>query len=79
MENKVLSIFLGGLIAAIIFHALASRYEIHTIQRDYETVYRIDRLTGRLWSCDMRATGLVGEACYGGGYNDTQPMQLPEK
>ncbi len=67
MENKVLSIFLGGLIAAIIFHALASRYEMRVVQ-EARWAYRIDRLTGRIWACGM-GTGDV--RCSGGKYSDT--------
>jgi len=51
MENKVLAILLGGLIVAIIFHALASRYELHEV-RGTHISYRIDRLTGKVWICE---------------------------
>ena len=40
MENEVLSILLGGLIVAIIFHALASRYELQRGGRDIAYRYR---------------------------------------
>lgn len=54
MENKILA----GLVAlalAVVFHALAARFDvIVAADADSETaaaVYRIDRLTGRLWLC----------------------------
>jgi len=75
MENKVLSILLGGLIVAVIFHALASRYELQRGGRDI--AYRIDRLTGKVWECYMTWTTSEEKYCYGGRYNDTYP--LPKK
>jgi len=77
MENKVLSILLGGLIVAVIFHALAFRYEMR-IKQGSPYVYRIDRLTGRLWSCFM-FDAVYGKPCEGGAYNDTTPMKGPKK
>jgi len=66
MENKVLSILLGGLIVAVIFHALAFRYEMHPTKKQW-LAYRIDRLTGRVWLCDMK----YFIKCYVGKYSDT--------
>jgi len=67
MENKVLSILLVGLIVVLIFHALALRYEMHPVQ-GADWAYRIDRLTGRMWSCDMEFGNVQ---CSGGKYSDT--------
>jgi hypothetical protein len=54
MENKIL-LGLIGLALAVVFHALAARFDIITVaDGDGEAaaaVYRIDRLTGRLWLC----------------------------
>jgi len=68
---------LGGLIVAVIFHALAFRYEMR-IKQGSPFVYRIDRLTGRLWRCYMSDAG-YGKLCEGGAYNDTTPMIWPKK
>ena len=70
MENKVLSILLGGLIVAIIFHAVAFRYEMHQAKYHW-IVYRIDRLTGRMRTCDMN--GII--QCFGGKYSDQYPRE----
>jgi len=68
---------LGGLIVAIIFHALALWYEIH-IRGTSPVVYRIDRIAGRLWRCYMSDAG-YGKQREGGAYNDTTPMIWPKK
>lgn len=66
MENKVLSILLGGLIVAIIFHALALRYEMHPVG-ERGMIWRIDRLTGRIWFCSGAD---VVTKCSGGNYRE---------
>jgi hypothetical protein len=51
MENKIL-IGLSLLALAIAFHALAGRFDILSIaDGEVGAIYRIDRLTGRLWIC----------------------------
>ena len=53
MENKIL-LGLVGLALAIVFHALAARFDLVPItdgEGEAVAVYRIDRLTGRLWIC----------------------------
>jgi hypothetical protein len=52
MENKIL-IGLVLLALAIAFHALAARFDVISVAGDSEVgaIYRIDRLTGRLWVC----------------------------
>ena len=51
MENKTLA----GLVLvalAIVFHALAARYDVIALtDDDFSAIYRIDRLTGRMWIC----------------------------
>jgi len=51
MENKILlGFFLLAL--AIAFHALAGRYDILSIaDGEVGAIYRIDRLTGKMWIC----------------------------
>ena len=54
MENKIL-LGLVILALAVVFHALAARFDVIAVaDGDSEAaaaVYRIDRLTGRLWLC----------------------------
>ena len=53
MENKILLGFVL-LALAVVFHALAARFDIISVSDgDSETaaIYRVDRLTGRLWIC----------------------------
>ena len=54
MENKIL-LGLVVLALAVVFHALAARFDVIAVtDGDSEAaaaVYRIDRLTGRLWLC----------------------------
>jgi hypothetical protein len=51
MENKIL-IGLSLLALAIAFHALAGRFDILSVgDSEVGAIYRIDRLTGRLWVC----------------------------
>ena len=53
MENKVLIGFVL-LALAVVFHALAARFDVISVadsESDVSAVYRIDRLTGRLWIC----------------------------
>jgi len=51
MENKIL-IGLSLLALAIAFHALAARFDVVSIaDGEVGAIYRIDRLTGRLWIC----------------------------
>jgi hypothetical protein len=54
MENKIL-LGLVVLALAVVFHALAARFDVIPVaDGDGEAaaaVYRIDRLTGRLWLC----------------------------
>jgi hypothetical protein len=51
MENKVLLGFVI-LALAIVFHALAGRYDVMSVVDDeVGAVYRIDRLTGKMWIC----------------------------
>jgi hypothetical protein len=51
MENKILLGFV--LVAlAIAFHALAGRFDVISVgDAEVGAIYRIDRLTGRLWVC----------------------------
>jgi hypothetical protein len=51
MENKILlGLVLLGL--AVAFHALAGRYDVVSIvDGEVAAIYRIDRLTGKLWIC----------------------------
>jgi hypothetical protein len=51
MENRI---FLGLLLVAlaIVFHALAARFDVITVSdSDVAAIYRVDRLTGKLWIC----------------------------
>lgn len=51
MENKIL---LGFVLLAlsIVFHALAARFDVISVaDGDVAAIYRIDRLTGKLWIC----------------------------
>ena len=53
MENKIL---LGLLVVAlaVVFHTLAARFDVIAVadgDGEAVAVYRIDRLTGRLWLC----------------------------
>jgi hypothetical protein len=51
MENKIL---LGLIILAlaIVFHALAARFDVISIvDGDVGAIYRIDRLSGKMWIC----------------------------
>jgi hypothetical protein len=51
MENKILLGFVL-LALAIVFHALAARFDVISVAGDEVTaIYRVDRLTGRLWVC----------------------------
>jgi hypothetical protein len=51
MENKILLGFVL-LALAIVFHALAARFDVISVaDGDVAAIYRIDRLTGRLWIC----------------------------
>jgi hypothetical protein len=51
MENKILLGFVL-LALAIVFHALAARFDVISVAGDeVAAIYRIDRLTGRLWIC----------------------------
>ena len=53
MENKIL-VGLVVLALAIAFHALAARFDLVPITEgdgEAAAVYRIDRLTRRLWLC----------------------------
>lgn len=53
MENKIL-LGLIGLALAVVFHALAARFDVIAVadgDAEAAAVYRIDRLTGRLWLC----------------------------
>jgi len=51
MENKILLGFVV-LSLAIVFHALAGRFDVISgSDSDVASIYRIDRLTGRLWIC----------------------------
>lgn len=51
MENKILLGFVI-LALAIVFHAFAGRFDvISVVDGDVGAVYRIDRLTGKLWVC----------------------------
>ena len=53
MENRI---FLGFVVLslAIVFHALAGRFDVISVadsDSEAAAIYRIDRLTGRLWIC----------------------------
>lgn len=51
MENKILLGFVL-LALAIVFHALAGRFDVISIvEGELGAIYRIDRLTGKLWIC----------------------------
>ena len=51
MENKILLGF-AVLALAIVFHALAGRFDVISVSdSEVASIYRIDRLTGRLWIC----------------------------
>ena len=53
MENKILLGFVL-LALAIVFHALAGRFDVVSVavgDSEVGAVYRIDRLTGKLWIC----------------------------
>ncbi|HEX9445978.1 MAG TPA: hypothetical protein VGA73_17795 [Candidatus Binatia bacterium] len=51
MENRIL-LGLVLLALAIAFHALAARYDVISVADDeVAAIYRLDRLTGRLWIC----------------------------
>ncbi len=51
MENKILLGFVI-LALAIAFHALAARFDVISVgDSDVGAIYRIDRLTGKLWIC----------------------------
>ena len=53
MENKILLGFVV-LSLAIVFHALAGRFDVISVadsDSEAAVIYRIDRLTGRLWIC----------------------------
>ncbi|HEY2986960.1 MAG TPA: hypothetical protein VGL11_04490 [Candidatus Binatia bacterium] len=51
MENKILIGFVL-LALAIIFHALVGRFDVVSIaDGEVSAIYRIDRLTGKLWIC----------------------------
>jgi len=51
MEKKILLGFVL-LALAIVFHALAGRFDvIAVVDGDVGAIYRIDRLTGKLWVC----------------------------
>jgi hypothetical protein len=51
MENKIL-IGLVLLALAIAFHALAARFDVISVgDSEVGAIYRIDRLTGKLWLC----------------------------
>lgn len=51
MENKIL-LGLVVLALAIVFHALAARFDVISISDgEVAAIYRIDRLTGKLWIC----------------------------
>ena len=51
MDNKIL-IGLLLLALAIAFHALAGRFDVVSVSDgDVGAIYRIDRLTGKLWIC----------------------------
>lgn len=51
MENKIL-VGLVLVALAIAFHALAARYDVISVSDDeVSAIYRLDRLTGRLWIC----------------------------
>jgi hypothetical protein len=51
MENKILLGFVL-LALAVVFHALAARFDMVSVaDEEVAAIYRIDRLTGRLWVC----------------------------
>jgi hypothetical protein len=51
MENKILLGFVL-LALAIAFHALVGRFDVISIgDAEVGAIYRIDRLTGKLWIC----------------------------
>ncbi len=51
MENKILAGLLV-LALAVVFHALAARFDVIALtDSDIAAIYRIDRLTGRMWIC----------------------------
>ena len=53
MENKILLGFVL-LALAIVFHALAGRFDVVSVaggDSEVAAIYRIDRLTGKLWIC----------------------------
>jgi hypothetical protein len=51
MDNKILIGFVL-LALAIAFHALAARFDVVAIaDGEVGAIYRIDRLTGKLWIC----------------------------
>jgi len=51
MDIKIL-LGLAILALAIAFHALAGRYDVISIvDGEVGAIYRIDRLTGKLWIC----------------------------
>ena len=50
--NKTILIGLILLALSIVFHALAARYDVIAVSdEDVSAIYRLDRLTGRLWIC----------------------------
>jgi hypothetical protein len=51
MDNKILLGFVL-LALAILFHALAARFDVISVgDSEVGAIYRIDRLTGKLWVC----------------------------
>jgi len=50
--NKTLLIGLILVALAIVFHGLAARFDVIAVSdEDVSAIYRLDRLTGRLWIC----------------------------
>jgi hypothetical protein len=51
MDSKIL-VGLVLVALAIVFHALAARFDVIAVSdSEVAAIYRIDRLTGKLWIC----------------------------